>query len=652
MSRTVMRTAQVAADVVVLALAYWLAFMARFDGELPLQMWKRLLFTWPYVVGCELAAMYLFSVPRFAWRYVGLREATRAAGALLVAAVALLIARVVAAAAQPVWGHAQYMLVPVGVIAGNFLLAVAGVLGVRVLRRLAGERDSAASLRPARENRVATLLIGAGRAGVLVAKEIEARPDLQIRAVGFLDDDSTKHHTIVHGVRVLGATGEIARFAARTGAKQALLTFDTGNGAAYRRVVRLCEEAGLKVKVIPGIFELLHGNVNLSRIRDVSIEDLLGRDPVALDTDRIGEFLRGKSVLVTGAGGSIGSELCRQVLRFGPSRLVLVEQAEFALFTIHQELLKVRDNVELVPRICDVSDRTRIERVFTEDQVEVVFHAAAHKHVPMMEWNPGEAIKNNVLGTRIVADAAGRHGCQAFVMISTDKAVNPTSIMGATKRVAEMYVQALSSKFRSTKYVAVRFGNVLGSAGSVIPVFKQQIAAGGPVTVTHPEMRRYFMTIPEASQLVMEAAAMGRGGEIFVLDMGEPVRIVELAEELIRLSGLEPGRDIEILFSGVRPGEKLFEELGFDTERMDRTTHPKIFVGRLTAQDHETVTRSIEFLAAHVDDTRTATVRRALGTVVPEMQDDATESARRGPDAAPAAPASQAVAEGMLALAR
>jgi FlaA1/EpsC-like NDP-sugar epimerase len=430
----------------------------------------------------------------------------------------------------------------------------------------------------------------------------------------------------VRGIPVLGTIDELPKIAARLGVKQVIVTIADLEPKALRRIVERCEKERLRAKILPGLYQLIDGQAGLGRLRDVSIEDLLGRDAVKLDLELIGAFLTGKRVLVTGAGGSIGSELCRQVAAFSPGALTLVERSEFALFTIHQELLKRFPEVTLIPRICDIGDLARLDTVFVEDRPQVVFHAAAHKHVPMMEYNPGEAIKNNVFGTKAVADAADRHSAEAFVMISTDKAVNPTSIMGATKRVAEMYVQALSARSR-TKYVAVRFGNVLGSTGSVIPTFKAQIAAGGPVTVTHPEMVRYFMTIPEASQLVMQAASMGNGGEIFVLDMGEPVKIVDLAHDLIRLSGLVPGVDIQIEFTGMRPGEKLFEELGFDAERMSKTAHPKIFTGRLTPMSLGAVEGALGHLHGFTGSTSAKTVREALRSVVTEMLPDEAESA-------------------------
>jgi FlaA1/EpsC-like NDP-sugar epimerase len=619
MSRLVTRTTQTLIDVTVLTLAYWGAFILRFEWPLPHPSFKLLVVTWPYVVGLEFFVLYLFAVPRFAWRYVGLREVGRVLWATSSAAGVLLVGRLLLPSVQPHWAYASYGVLPAGVILANFMLAFLGITGVRVVRRLLGERSASQELRRRPSRTVPTLLIGAGQAGVLVAKEIAARPDLGIEPVGFLDDDPVKVGSILHGVPVLGTTHELAQAASRTGALQAIITIATATGPSIRRIVKLCATAELRVQIIPGIFELLDGTVNLARMRDVSIEDLLGREPVELDLGLIRGFLEGKRVLVTGAGGSIGSELCRQVARFAPDSLVLLEQAENSLFTIHQELVQRFPGLTVVPRVCDVCDSVRVDSIFVESRPEVVFHAAAHKHVPMMEWNPGEAIKNNVFGTRKVAEAADRFGSEAFVMISTDKAVNPTSVMGATKRVAEMVIQAISRRSR-TKYVAVRFGNVLGSAGSVIPIFKEQILAGGPVTVTHPEMKRYFMTIPEACQLVMQASAMGEGGEIFVLDMGEPVKIVDLAEELIRLSGFEPGKEIEIVFTGIRPGEKLFEEIGFDAERMAKTAHAKIYVGRLSPCDPHAVARSLSYLAEYTNRVSSSEARAALARVVPEMQ--------------------------------
>ena len=370
---------------------------------------------------------------------------------------------------------------------------------------------------------------------------------------------------------------------------------------------------------MPGTYEIVGGRVNLSRIRDVAIQDLLRRDPVRLDSGVMGNIVRGKRVLITGAGGSIGAELCRQVALYGPYKLVLADRAENSLFHIHRELTLQFPDCRTTPCVADIIDATRIRQIFETHRPQLVFHAAAHKHVPMMEWNAGEAVKNNTLGTKMVADLADSFGVEQFVMVSTDKAVNPTSVMGASKRAAELYVQALSSH-SDTDFVTVRFGNVLGSDGSVIPIFRKQIRDGGPVTVTHPEMKRYFMTIPEACQLVIQAAALSEGGEIFILDMGEPVRIVDLAEDLIRLSGLEPHIDIEVKFTGMRPGEKLFEELSTDHEGIGRTLHPKIFIGQYQTAELASVQEALERLREVAEGGSVESLRAVLKGLVPEYQ--------------------------------
>jgi len=618
--RTILRQLQTFLDLVTLSAAYWAAFLLRFDGDLTLQMWKRLFFTWPYVVIFEFAVLYLFNIPRFSWRHFGLHETIRVGWATSIIAGSLLLLRLGSEfAMHSLTGYGQYTLVPVGIIVANFGFSFIGIVGIRTLRRILFERDKALRLDRAAPEKTPTLLVGAGQAGALVARELGNRPDLGIRPVGFLDDDRSKTGTLVHGIRVFGTIDQLPRVAKECEAQQVLVTIAEIPPQLLRRIVASCESERLSVKILPGLYQVIEEQAGgLGKLRDVSIEDLLRRDSILLDMDLVGDFLQGKRVLVTGAGGSIGSELCRQVAKFRPEKLVLVERSEFALFSIQQQLLAEFADEALLPRVCDVCDAERLERVFEESRPHVVFHAAAHKHVPMMERNPGEALKNNVFGTRAVADAADRHGCEAFVLVSTDKAVNPTSIMGATKRVAESYVQSLSARSK-TKYVAVRFGNVLGSTGSVVPTFKAQIAAGGPVTVTHPEMVRYFMTIPEASQLVMQAAAMGIGGEIFALDMGQPVRIVDLAHDLIRLSGRVPEVDIKIEFTGMRPGEKLFEELGFDAERMDKTAHPKIYVGKLMPTPLALVQKNLERLGAFVKSDSTDEVRKVLMAVVPEM---------------------------------
>ncbi|HEY4176128.1 MAG TPA: nucleoside-diphosphate sugar epimerase/dehydratase [Kofleriaceae bacterium] len=607
------RSLRTALDIAVLSIAYWLAFLFRFEFQLPRVAAGVLLVSWPYVILLQYAALAAFGIPRMAWRYVSMLDTVRMLGAMGASGVVLVLLRLVA----PVTGL-SFLIVPYGVLAMNFVLAFVGLVGVRGTWRLRSEaRARKRRAIDGEQHRV--LLIGAGEAGVIVAREILNRPDLGLTPVGFVDDDPAKLGTRIGGLQVLGTSAHIAEIAERKRVKRVLITIANASGTEMRRITNHCREAQLDMKIIPGIYEIVGEKVNLSRIREVAIEDLLGREPVSLDESAIASTIRSRVVLITGAGGSIGSELCRQVCRFGPERLILVDRFENALFEIHRELTAAFPAVPIEPRVGDVCDRERMEAIFSASRPTVVFHAAAHKHVPMMEWNPGEAVKNNVGGTRTIADLSDRHGVERFVLVSTDKAVNPSSVMGATKRVAEVYVQSLSQR-SSTRFVIVRFGNVLGSAGSVVPIFRAQIATGGPITVTHPEMSRYFMTIPEASQLVMQAGAMGSGGEIFILDMGAPVRIVDLARDLITLSGLRPDEDIEIHFSGVRPGEKLHEELSTDSEDADKTKHPKIFVGRIQPNDWSVVTEAVQRLLAVGASNDSDDVRAALGELVPEYR--------------------------------
>ncbi len=613
--RLLNRSLQIAIDIGVLSLAYWLAFLFRFEFAIPSTWLRVLLTTWPYVVALQYVGLTMFGVPRMSWRYISMGDVARIFVAVVSSTAVLAVVRLVGPFFD---AGASILVIPLGVIATNFVVAFLALVGSRALRRLQGE---ASDLRrqSAGDHRDRVLLIGAGQAGVLVAREIARRPDLGLHPVGFLDDDPLKIGTSIAGLSVLGETKNVASVAERKHVERVLITIANAPGEQIRRITELCRDARLETKIIPGIYEIVGDKVNLSRIREVAIEDLLGREPVQLDEDIVGSSIRSRVVLITGAGGSIGSELCRQVCRFGPARLVLVERFENALFEIHRELAAAYPHVAIDPRIADVCDIRRMESLFEVARPEIVFHAAAHKHVPMMEWNPGEAVKNNVGGTRAMADLSDRFGVQRFVLVSTDKAVNPTSVMGATKRVAEIYLQALSPR-SSTKFVTVRFGNVLGSAGSVIPIFREQIARGGPVTVTHPEMRRYFMTIPEASQLVLQAGAMGEGGEIFILDMGEPVKIVDLARDLITLSGLRPDQDIEIRFSGVRPGEKLFEELSTDAEHADKTKHPKVFIGRIKPHGWDAVVTGVDALLGLAGNGTIDRVRGVLAEIVPEYQ--------------------------------
>lgn len=610
-------------DVLVLSTSLWLAYLFRYEFDIPPQVVKRTFFAWPYVVLLQYGLMTFAGVPRFSWRHVTLRDIKWIFASLCASTLVLVGLRLLFSGGL---GASQFVRLPIGVLCIDLLIASAGIVGVRILRRLMAERDTRRRHQGTSGVKVASLLIGAGDAGSWVAREAKSRSDLNIHPVGFVDDDVFKVGTLVQGLRVLGTTEGLAAIANKHGVTQAIITVANAPRARMRAIVEQCKEAGLATKIIPSLGEIVEqGTSALGRIRDVAIDDLLGRAPVELDNRRVAAVTESRVVLVSGAGGSIGSELCRQICRFNPSALVLLELSENALFHSHRNLLAAFPDVPIIPCVGDVRDKNRMHALFEEHRPKVVFHAAAHKHVPMMEWNPGEAIKNNVLGTQVLADMANEFEASHFVMISTDKAVNPTSVMGATKRVAELYIQALSQRSK-TVFVAVRFGNVLGSAGSVVPLFKEQIAAGGPVTVTDPEMRRYFMTISEACQLVLQAASMGAGGEIFILDMGDPVRITDLAHDLIKLSGLEPNVDIDVVFTGVRPGEKLFEELSVDEEKAEKTRHPKIFIGRLPPRGLSDVQFALRRLeeTAHKGDP--LSMRSVLGTVVPEYSQGSGDS--------------------------
>ncbi len=601
-------------DTAILALAFFFAYLVRFNGLPPSQLRLGALIQLPYVVLLQIVVLTAAGLHKTSWRYVSLSDVPRIAAGLGVAALVLLAFRL----GLP--DRFRFGRVPLGIIMADMVFAGVGLLSARILRRLQSEHAERKGFRARRlVEPTRVLLIGAGRAGAMIAKELVSRPDIGLEPVGFLDDDPDKVGTYIQGVKVLGPVDQVGRIAKDTGVGEVVISIANAPGDTVRRIHDLCIGQGLEVRIIPGLYEILDGRVNISRIREVDIEDLLGREPVELDREGIASYLEGKRVLVTGAGGSIGSELCRQIAGFGPAKLVLLDQAETALFYMDRELRRV-EGLPVVPVVADICDRAALAKVFSEYRPEVVFHAAAYKHVPMMERNVPEAVKNNVFGSKNVIDLAVEMGCEVLVNISTDKAVNPTSVMGATKRLAELYLQAKARESDGTVLVAVRFGNVLGSSGSVIPIFREQIAAGGPVTVTHPDMRRYFMTIPEASQLVMQAATLAEGGEIFVLDMGEPVKIVDLAQDMIRLSGLRPGQDIEVRFTGVRPGEKLFEELALDGEGVDKTRHPKIFIGKLEPYPAERVEEILAQIGRALERADVRAIREALEQALPEYQ--------------------------------
>jgi len=508
-----------------------------------------------------------------------------------------------------------------GVCIADMFATVLMLGGLRILIRLHYEE-----FRTAEAGRLKRfLIVGAGNAGEALLREIHRMPVTQYEVVGFIDDDPVKKGTNIHGIPVLGTVEQLPEVCEEHHIEEIAIAMPSASHSERMRVVQVCEGIKIKFQTVPSITDIASGKLRVSQIREVDINDLLGRETVQLDLDLIEAFARDKTILVTGAGGSIGSEMCRQLCNFNPKLLLLIEQAENPLFYIERELRKQfpgfpQGGVPAVPIkaiVCNITDRIRVDEIFENYKPQVVIHAAAHKHVPLMELNAGEAIKNNIVGTQVVADAADNYGTTNFVMISTDKAVNPTSIMGSSKRIAEMYVQDLSTT-SNTHFVTVRFGNVLDSEGSVVPIFKKQIAQGGPVTVTHPEMKRYFMTIPEASQLILQAAAMGKGGEIFVLDMGEPIEIVELAKTLITLSGFRPGEEIEMVFTGPRAGEKLFEELSIEGEDMQRTRHPKIRIWKNIPMDRDTLRTGINELVNIAKAQNHSQIVQKIKELVPE----------------------------------
>jgi FlaA1/EpsC-like NDP-sugar epimerase len=572
-----------------------------------------------------MAALYLAGVYAFIWRYVGMAESRAFFKAALWALLPVLVLRLALPRQWNDWS------VPLSIIVMDHVFGFGGVLGLRLLRRVYYENKERRRWALTAEQRPkSVLLIGAGRAGMLAAKEIKARGDVNLLIKGFIDDDKEKTGSIVQGVRVLGTTAELPRMVRELNIDHVILTIAQAARRDIRRIVSVCEQLPIKVRVIPGLGELLRGAVEVNHIRDIQIEDLLGREPVILDLDGINHFLGGKVVMVTGAGGSIGSELARQAARFEPSCILLVERAEPSLFAIDREMRELDLPCMLIPLVADIGDEVRMRQIMAEYRPQIILHAAAHKHVPMMESNSLEAIKNNVLATYTLGTLAGEFDVESFVLISTDKAVRPTSIMGASKRMAELIIQSLDQRF-ATRYVAVRFGNVIGSTGSVIPIFREQISKGGPVTITHQGMMRYFMTISEAAQLVLQAGGIGEGGEIFVLDMGEPIRIVDLALDTITLCGLKPYEDIDIVVTGMRPGEKLFEELAVTEERLTKTRYPKIYIGQIVTYPQERVIEALRNLEQFSRRGEEHAVRSYLVDFLPEAELNGNGHAHKKP---------------------
>ncbi|MHB1145463.1 MAG: polysaccharide biosynthesis protein [Thiobacillus sp.] len=592
-------------DILVAAFAWLAAYWLRFNLAVPPEFQAAALSTLFWVVPLQAAVFWRFGLYRGIWRFASLPDLKRIVLAVGLAAllipVALILFRVSA-------------VVPRSVLILDPLLLVIVMGGSRLAYRAWKEHRLASMLHP---DSKPVLVAGAGSAADFLLREL-ARNPAGFHVVGLLDDSRDKQGRLVQGIPVLGPLDEVAAWAKKMEVDDIVLALPSAAHGVRKRITQACAEAGLSVMTIPSLEDLVAGRVSVSSLRRIELDDLLGRDPVQLDDSGLHQLLTGQVVMVTGAGGSIGSELCRQIARFEPVKLVLFEQSELALYAMEQELPQRFPNLAIVPVIGDVKNAAWVNQVMAGQRPAVVFHAAAYKHVPLMEnGNAWEAVRNNVLGTQVVAAAAQAHGVGKFVMISTDKAVNPTNVMGATKRLAEMACQAMQQP-TGTRFVSVRFGNVLGSSGSVIPKFQKQIEAGGPVTVTHPEITRFFMSIPEAAQLVLQAGLMGEGGEIFVLDMGEPVRIAELARLMIRLSGADEDR-IRIEYTGLRPGEKLYEELLADDESTLPTPHPKLRVAKARAAVDALPSELDGWFGAENYQTEKS-VKQALTRWVPEYQ--------------------------------
>jgi len=590
-------------DGIAAALAWSFAYLLRFNFELPANFSAELHKSVYLVVLLQMVIFWRFNLYRGIWRYASTTDLRR-----------IFLAVMLSAAAIPLmfWMLRLDLVIPRSVLVMNPLLLILIMGGSRFVYRLWKEQGLYSNFKLHGEP---VLVLGAGDAAASLAKDLAKSGNW--RLVGFLDDDTDKHGRMLSGVLVLGKLESLPKWAEQLSVSQVIIAMPSSSHQQRKRAIDLCDMAKLKALTVPSFDDLMSGKVAVSQLRAIELDDLLGRDPVELDNTGLHTLLQDSAVMVTGAGGSIGAEMCRQIARFSPATLILFETSEFALYTIEQELKQIFPSQKIICLIGDVRDAARVDEVMQQHRPSVLFHAAAYKHVPLMEQqNAWQAIRNNVLGTWTVAQAAQQHGVNKFVMISTDKAINPTNVMGASKRLAEMVCQALQPT-GTMRFVMVRFGNVLGSTGSVIPTFRAQIARGGPITVTHPEITRYFMSIPEAAQLVLQAGLMGQGGEIFVLEMGEPVKIVDLAKDLIRLSGFTED-EIKIEFTGLRPGEKLYEELLADNEHTLPTPHSKLRIAQARQADSVWLAQLLMWVSATVmeDDA----VRAALARWVPEYQ--------------------------------
>lgn len=591
-------------DIILVNLSYIIAYYLRFNFKVPNNQFTIYEQNAVIITFIYLLIFFLFKLYKSLWSYASIDE-------FMLVIVACAISNLLTI---------MYGIIIKGRLPFSISL-IAGIIGIvfiggfrmsfRIYKRYMFIIDKNEYKNPKR-----IMVIGAGSAGTMLVKEMKQRKDLGYNPVALIDDDKYKMGKRIAGVEVKGSRDSIEKVCKEMHVDEILIAIACLDAANKKSIIDICKNTGCKVRIMPAICEIIDGQATLSKIRDISMEDLLGREPVKLDMEGISEYITGRKIMITGGGGSIGSELCRQIINFNPKEIVIVDNYENNEYELQQELKRKKIKVDIKFVIASVRDRNRLEQIFEKFKPELVFHAAAHKHVPLMEDNPGEAVKNNIFGTLNLAECADKYKIKKFVMISTDKAVNPTNIMGATKRVCEMIVQSMDKK-SETQFVAVRFGNVLGSNGSVVPLFMKQIKEGGPLTVTHKEINRFFMTIPEAAQLVLQAGVFAKGGEIFVLDMESPVKIYDLACDLIRLSGLEPHKDIKIEFIGLRPGEKLYEEVLTEEEGLSQTPHNKIYIGKPTFSDFDSLKEKIEKMKQYIEKNDKEVIVKNIEELVP-----------------------------------
>ena len=571
-------------DAIILAFAPIIALLLRFEGTIPAAEFVTFQQCLPWMVLVTLAIFYFYGMYHRIWHYARIRDLIAIIGAVTLSQAVIFIITVMAA-----------IPVPRSVIILTWLLTICAVGVSRLMYKV--NLDMVTESKGHKDN---LLIVGAGDAGAMLVRELEQNANATTTIIGFVDDDEKKQKSRLAGFPVLGSVNELPQVVKANKIDEIVIAIPSADGDTIRHIDSQCRKTGAKVRIMPGIYGMVSDGVNMGAMREIRLEDLLRRDPIHLDFAKITNYIAGKTVLITGAGGSIGSEISRQISRVGAKDIILLGRGENSIYEIHQELIRKFPEQNYHTVIANITDRARMERIFKKFQPQVVFHAAAHKHVPLMEIQPEEAIRNNVFGTKNVAELADQNHAEIFVLISTDKAVNPTSVMGATKRTAELVLQEIN-QHSQTKFVTVRFGNVLGSRGSVVPLFEKQIAAGGPVTVTHKDMTRFFMTIPEAVQLVLQAGSQAEGGEVFLFDMGKPVKIKDMAEDLIRLHGLTPGEDIKITYTGLRPGEKLYEELLTSEEGTTSTKHKKIFKAQIQPLDEADLKQSLQTLKETTD---------------------------------------------------